>query len=689
MYFLWILVLFMVKVCNGAPTPAPTYDPSSPTLVTFDVAQTIGNVDTGNVNDYVKNVVVGAVKDSLVCCELYSVEITSVAAGVPLASRRKLMGDDMPNLRARALGTVPTTIFNYTISFLYPELKYDSAYNAFTFITTELVKNIETGGFVTHIRENAAAAECLNDNCAAVADVRMGSYWISANTYPLPPGAGGGGGGSNDDAPPFDDGVGLAIGMTFTMFFTLIGFFYAQYCWGYLPCYDKLIKRKWKQYTKNSEFYAWLTRDSDNIDDDDDDDDDDEDNAEEEEEEEKAIEAFLSSIQVRDEGDITCLADPDVRFGRGHHERRKSAVHVIPLSLLGAFSTPGGGPPPTNLHSQQKKGLGSIFGEIDGVTSPLHDIGEGDEEEEEEDGEEKAAKAENARLGIDASSMEDFFANMPDKFTRNSTFDRLEMSRQEAEHAEAEALEAEKEEQAAATKKSPSAVEGTAASTGSFPNVSTPTSRIKTSRRDSSRPPIQRSEEEQNDAFMVSSLSDMADPSSVIAGNNKGGDDVNGSPSNSSTGNTTSSGRTSTSSTDKSGPVDMVKPTDAAKSDGAPASAASTGGIAPLGLSPLAGGLPRKPSLTSSIKRVSQHPTDSRIVSLGSSSVSKFPSRRRSSFKGLKGRSSTTNAMSPASLDLGEEGLGTVIENGSGSRRPPIDSTGGGIRSNTIPTPKE
>ena len=142
-------------------------------------------------------------------------------------------------LRSRKLSTVPTTVFNMSVSFLYTDMKYNSAFEAFNSMTDVLVKNLELGGFETKLDENKQG--CVGSTCSALANADVSSYDVSSNPYEDPSNHKGSG---NDDSSGAisDAGMGLAIGMSVTMMVTLIGFFYAQYCWGYFPCFDKFIR---------------------------------------------------------------------------------------------------------------------------------------------------------------------------------------------------------------------------------------------------------------------------------------------------------------------------------------------------------------------------------------------------------------------------------------------------------------
>ena len=421
----WILLWFhlclgVLSDGDGSPTTAPTMLSENDHLVEMVVTQNLVGIDAGQITEKAKDVFATAVQDSLVCCEDYNINITNVKS---LSSRRRLRGsrEDIETTKMeRALGDeTPTAVFDYTLSFLYLDasVEYSSRSDAFSFIKTVLTKSIDGGAFQENLVSSSKS--CISSTCAVYSgDFSVGAYTIGPNKYiPSDP--------VQSQKETEDDGVGLAVGLTFLMFFSLTVFFYMQYCWGYLPCYDKYLKRKWKEFSGMNLF----GEEFEDIEMDDGDGD---------EEAEKAFEEYLSHIKVEDNEDITALADPQVRFGRGHHERRRSLMKAQSLHLEGSFihlmDSPDGAPD----SEPSRASLRGIFGSIDEagpihVASPLHGIGEEEEENEDEEEDEaspdKEKEKENAALGIGASTLEAFYEHMPEQFNRESTFARMSMAK--------------------------------------------------------------------------------------------------------------------------------------------------------------------------------------------------------------------------------------------------------------------
>ena len=151
-----LITLYFTGVQCSEPTLTPTFAPSDQNLVTFLVQLTLKDVQSTLITDYGKDVVVETVRDSLICCQHdFSVIITNYYPGRWVTTRK--LGEDAPLnmfLRSRKLPTVPTTVFNISVSFLYTDMKYDSAFEAFNSMTDVLVKNLELGGFETKLDEN-------------------------------------------------------------------------------------------------------------------------------------------------------------------------------------------------------------------------------------------------------------------------------------------------------------------------------------------------------------------------------------------------------------------------------------------------------------------------------------------------------------------------------------------------------
>jgi hypothetical protein len=307
----WILMNIHKGFCS-VPTAAPTFNPN---LVYFPVMQHLGNFNASSVNSTISNLFRSVVNASLVCCHDYTIVITSTTA--------------RPDAN---------TEFNYTIQFEYESLDFASAETAYNFITTELEKEIVEGGFKRNIDDLSSQEACTTTTCIGFDDSSVGSYSIGDSLIPFPTP-------QPTVSSVTDDGTGYlwALVCGGTLSFLLIAFCYLQYFYPRIPFCEKELKLCYygKEYEWDEENYevkrkkiarhkkSIISRRSKVILD--------EMGEEQEIMEEVMVEVdadFDYEMQAR-VNDITDLADPDARFGRGHSARRKSSVRAVPLKLQG------------------------------------------------------------------------------------------------------------------------------------------------------------------------------------------------------------------------------------------------------------------------------------------------------------------------------------------------------------------
>ena len=226
-----LIILNFLVFSYSFPTLSPTFSSSNQYLVELVVQVTLENVQSSAVGDSGKDVIVTTVKDSLVCCkDDFSVIITNYYAGSAVTGRK--LSENTPfqlSLRRGNLATIPTTIFNMTVSFLYTDMEYDDAFDAFNFMSSVLVKNMETGGFEKMLDVNKQS--CVSSTCAALANAGLNGYYVSNNPYADPDNHERNDEDDDGDGAMSSDGMFLAVGMSITMIFTLLVFFYVQYCW--------------------------------------------------------------------------------------------------------------------------------------------------------------------------------------------------------------------------------------------------------------------------------------------------------------------------------------------------------------------------------------------------------------------------------------------------------------------------
>lgn len=459
---LWILLCYRFYCALGGrwerPSPAPGFLIDNPKWVVLDVKQTLTVASGTVVTDEAKKVFATAVENSLVCCTEYHVEIHGIKP-LGVSSRRRLRGHRDLSRRQLDDGTPKEQIrldyflyFENEKSYVVPK---DSNYpdqatveflsataSEFDYIMKILNETVVEGGFSHKLVSSNA-----EQNCPVFNEFEVGALDIDGGTNPYKI--------LEEEAQHEMESdsknhrhIALSLGLLFLIICCITGLFYVQYCWGFLPCYDKWFKQKWKDLygrTLFGEDYddEWL-----------------EDDGEAEDvEAARKFEEYLSSIRIRDNDDITPLADPEVRFGRGHIDRRKSLIKVEPLHLEGFIpAIIDGGVELKEVKPPQPRSLSGLFGSFDGdtpISSPLHGIGEEDEDEEDDDDDDEedesgskkkrissrdrggkvespaAAEDVNAALGMGASSIESFFDNLPDSFAaRESTsVERMSMAK--------------------------------------------------------------------------------------------------------------------------------------------------------------------------------------------------------------------------------------------------------------------
>lgn len=309
--FLWLSLQIHEGLCN-VPTAAPTFNPN---LVYFPVSQRLSNFNASSVNSTISDLFRSVVNASLVCCHDYTIAITATTSR-PEAS----------------------TEFNYTIQFEFESLDFASAESAYNFITLELQKEIVEGGFKQNINDLSSQEACTTTTCIGFDQASVGSYSIGDSLIPFPtpqPTA----------APVTDDGTGYlwALVCGGTLSFLLIAFCYLQYFYPRIPFCEKELKLCYygKNFEWDQENYevkrkkaaqhkkSIISRRSRVI-------------LDELGEEQEVMEEVM--LEVDDDfdyemqarvNDISDLADPDARFGRGHSARRKSSVKAVPMKLQG------------------------------------------------------------------------------------------------------------------------------------------------------------------------------------------------------------------------------------------------------------------------------------------------------------------------------------------------------------------
>ena len=92
MRLLWaisFILIYLVSVHCSSPTATPTYSATNENLVEFSVQVRLKNVQSSSITWYEKDVMVAAIKQSLVCCDQdFSVVITGYYSGAAVSARK-------------------------------------------------------------------------------------------------------------------------------------------------------------------------------------------------------------------------------------------------------------------------------------------------------------------------------------------------------------------------------------------------------------------------------------------------------------------------------------------------------------------------------------------------------------------------------------------------------------------------
>jgi len=295
---------------------------------------TVAQFSAGGTNGPVAQVFTTSVRNTLICCEVYTIEITGFqdttsgataqaqAQAQALAQAVQQMGapaSPTRSLRSRALIELtptgrllvatpePQLMVNYTVSFLYTEFNFTSASHAYSVISGALALGINAGGFEHSFVQARDAAACYGGgggSCGNLKNARAGQGVVGATLLPFPlPTA------QPSEGPPDEsNGVPLAVGMAVTMIVFISAFCYFQYFLkpGMLPWWlggIEAAQREGEESEERDDFEMIVRKQL----------------------EEEDVLGQMRSKSTQD------LGDPDLRFGFGHAEHRRQTMRAVPL----------------------------------------------------------------------------------------------------------------------------------------------------------------------------------------------------------------------------------------------------------------------------------------------------------------------------------------------------------------------
>ena len=346
-----VVILLVLRACHTVhaqvPTAAPSMSPTYSSLqVLFPGRQRVQNLTLAQTTDDVRQIFVTTVLQSLICCETYTIVITSVELESPAARRRVLSLTDgrkrrkrreidgqilmqeqehdeegkneteedpdfstLSSLSALSLFNTapPVVIFNYTVGFLYTEFNFTDMEAAYTTISSELRFTIIGGGFqrsFTEVRDTAPCytnpTESADGGCAYLRYSTTTSGSVGDTLIPFPtrfPTSS-----PTIASTPLDvQGVPFAIVMAIVMILCITAFCYFNY-------FHKGGSLKWLQ--RRCIECIWN---------DEDDDDDFTTDVEDDIEMQNKLKSFDD------------FGDPDIRFGKGHARERRASMKNVPL----------------------------------------------------------------------------------------------------------------------------------------------------------------------------------------------------------------------------------------------------------------------------------------------------------------------------------------------------------------------
>ena len=363
----WVIILICVTNFTSVVAPNPTPQPTEyPKRVFFPVRQrmlnlTLAQFDQGGSASPVRQIFVTAVKNILVCCPKYNIEVLStgqilstalstfviepinfhVSEARPNLLREKIGEENSNaatiernlNLRAlsepwgsnsfrlrgkqpdadpsRRLTDLHTVLeVNYTVSFLFTDFNFTNAESAYAVVAGALSASISSGGFAQSFQAARNAATCYQGgtgSCKFLLYTKTGTGFVGGDlaptAYPT----------SMPTKPAIDDANGykLAGGMAVFMVSVIFVFCYFQYFYRKGDCIKMLLCRKDANSSNSSDKEA-----------------DADDEAAEEDEARRRENAAWGEARVKS---LTDLGDPDLRFGRGHTKMRRESMKAVAL----------------------------------------------------------------------------------------------------------------------------------------------------------------------------------------------------------------------------------------------------------------------------------------------------------------------------------------------------------------------